>query len=272
MHDDLNGVTLARVQAWGDERNAAGIAPKTINDTDFSALRAVFGWGAKRGWLSFNPAEGAKIEGRGKTKTRERYFSETEIRTILTTAQAVTGSGREDPKTTEAKRWVPWLCAYSGARVSEIIQLRKHDVRQEGPVWVMRLTPDAGSVKTNDFRDVPIHGHLVELGFITFVDLATDGPLFCNIGDDGTTTGPASGVYKRVRDLVRSVVTDPTVQPSHAWRYTFKTRGFEEGIDRLALDAICGHGSKSQGEEYTKVTLKKRIEAMVSFPRYEISI
>ena len=51
-HDDLSRVTLDRVQAWGDERNAAGIKTKTINDTDFSALRAVFAWGKRSGWLS----------------------------------------------------------------------------------------------------------------------------------------------------------------------------------------------------------------------------
>ena len=44
---------------------------KTINDTDFAALRAVFKWGKQRGWLSTNPAAEAKIEGRGK-KTNPR--------------------------------------------------------------------------------------------------------------------------------------------------------------------------------------------------------
>src|SRR3569833_3679520 len=108
------------------------ISPKTINDTDFAALRAVFTWGKKRGWVSTYPAAEAKIEGRGKAKTRDPYFSPNEIAAILTAAAAVTGTPRENPETTAAKRWVPWLCAYSGARVMEAIQLRKEDVRQEG--------------------------------------------------------------------------------------------------------------------------------------------
>jgi hypothetical protein len=53
-HDNLGRVTAEKVQAWGDERTAAGIKAKTINDTDFAALRAVFGWGKPRGWLSSN--------------------------------------------------------------------------------------------------------------------------------------------------------------------------------------------------------------------------
>ena len=73
-HDDLGRITPADVQRWGDERNAGGKTAKTINDTDFAALRAVFGWGEKSGWLSANPAENAKIEGRGKKRTREPWF------------------------------------------------------------------------------------------------------------------------------------------------------------------------------------------------------
>lgn len=46
-HDDLSRVTPEKVQSWGDERSAEGKKAKTINDTDFAALRAVFGWGKK---------------------------------------------------------------------------------------------------------------------------------------------------------------------------------------------------------------------------------
>jgi hypothetical protein len=56
-------------------------------------------------------------------------------------------------------------------------------------------------------------------------------------------------------------------QPNHARRYTFKTYGYEAGLDHLTLDAICGQSAKTKGNDYTKVTLKKRIEAMALFPR-----
>ena len=155
-HDDLGRITPADVQRWGDERSAGGKTAKTINDTDFAALRAVFGWGVKSGWLSANPAENARIEGRGKKRTREPWFLDHERAAILNAALAVQGSKREKPKTTSAKRWVPWLCAYSGARVVEMIQLRKEDVRREQDGWIIRLNPEAGDTKTDDYRDVPV--------------------------------------------------------------------------------------------------------------------
>lgn len=270
-HDDLSRVTPEKVQAWGDERSAAGIAPKTINDTDFAALRAVFGWGKKRGWLPSNPALEAKIEGRGKKTTREKWFREDERAAILHAALAVQGAKRENPKTTSAKRWVPWLCAYSGARVAEMIQLRKEDVRREGVGWVIRVDPEAGDVKTNDYRDVPVHEHLIAAGFIEFLQQSKPGHLFCDIGEDGTTNGPADGVYKRILTMVRSVVKDTRVQPNHAWRYTFKVHGHDAGLDPLTVDAICGHAARTQGEAYRGITVKKRMEVMSAFPRYKLT-
>ncbi|WOH50160.1 site-specific integrase [Bradyrhizobium sp. sBnM-33] len=101
-HDDLSRVTPATVQSWGDEKSAAGIKAKTINDTDFAALRAVFGWGMERGWMSTNPALGRRIVGRGKKITREKFFLPDEIPSILGAALAVQGTKRENPKTTAA--------------------------------------------------------------------------------------------------------------------------------------------------------------------------
>ena len=269
-HDDLSQVTPEKVQSWGDEKSAAGIKAKTINDTDFAALRAVFKWGKQRGWLTVNPAAEARIEGRGKKVTRERFFLPGECASILGAALAYRGTKREAPKTTAAKRWVPWLCAYSGARVMEIVQLRKEDVRKEKDGWVIRITPEAGDMKINHYRDVPLHEHLISLGFVEFLQQAKFGHLFCEAGKDGTTAGPADGVYKRVLTMVRGAISDPRVQPNHAWRYTFKTYGHEAGLSELTLDAICGHAARTKGQDYTKVTLKKRMEAMAVFPRYRL--
>lgn len=270
-HDDLSRVTPEKVQAWGDERNAAGTSAKTINGTDFAALRVVFKWGKKRGWMSINPALEAEIEGRGKKTTREKWFLADEIAAILNAALAVRGSKREHVKTTAAKRWVPWLCAYSGARVVEMIQLRKEDVRQQGTAWVIRVNPEAGGVKTDDYRDVPVHEHLIATGFIEFLQQSKPGHLFCEVGKDGTTAGPADGVYKRVYTMVRGVLDGKSVQPNHAWRYTFKTHAHDAGLDSLTVDAMCGHAARTQGEAYRGITVKKRLEVMAAFPRYKLT-
>lgn len=269
-HDDVRRVTKRDIIRWRDERIAAKRAVSTINDSDIAAFNAVFNWAVEREWLPSNPADGTRIKAKQqKAEVRERYFLPEEIAKILNRAAAVAGSSKENPKTTAAKRWVPWLCAYSGARAAEMIQLRKQDIREDQQHgWIIRITPEAGSVKNNKFCDVPVHEHLIATGFIDFVKSAKEGHLFCNFGEDGTITGPAAGVYKRVYAMSRELAPSDISQPLHAWRYTFKTCGLEAGIESLTLDAIANHSPKTQGDKYTKVTPKARAEAMAKFPRY----
>lgn len=267
-HNDAHRVTRADVLQWGDKRAAEGISAVTIQRTDFAAFGTVFAWAVDRGHMPSNPAERLSAPGLVKPTIRDPFFSSQEAAAILKAARAVVGSGRKAFKTTAAKRWIPWLCAYSGARVTEMAQLRKQDVAQHEGQWFIRLTPEAGSIKTGQFRTVPVHEHLIAEGFLEFVRVVNDGPLFCNVGRDGTTTGPAEGVGDRVREFVRTVVRDPEVQPNHGWRYTFKTRGHEAGIPERTLDAICGHAPRTQGARYTKVTPTAMVEAMKRFPRY----
>jgi len=41
-----------------------------------------------------------------------------------------------------ARRWVPWLSAYTGARVGEITQLRKQDVIKRDGIHAIHITPE----------------------------------------------------------------------------------------------------------------------------------
>jgi integrase len=61
---------------------------------------------------------------------RDRDFTEAEASKILAAALAPHG-GRLSAEHAAARRWVPWMCAYSGARVGEITQLRHKDVLEK---------------------------------------------------------------------------------------------------------------------------------------------
>src|SRR5690606_31490877 len=111
-------------------------------------------------------------------RPRQSWFRPDEIEAILTAAAQTVKRHREPWQRHAGRRWVPWLCAYSGARVGEIMQLRKQDIRKEGDFWVLTITPEAVTVKDKEAREVPLHPHLVEQGFLEFVEAAPEGPLF----------------------------------------------------------------------------------------------
>jgi integrase len=170
-----------------------------------------------------------------------------------------------------AKRWVPWLLAYTGARIAEITQLRKEDVKVDGDIHFIRITPDAGSVKTGEFRDVPLHPHLIELGFLEFVSASDNGPLFYSKVTRKGRTHPSKQVAGRVSEWVRSLgVVAANVKPSHGWRHRFKTIGLEVGMNGRVLDAIQGHAPRTAGDAYGDVTLKAKWDAIKLLPRYSI--
>ena len=105
--------------------------------------------------------------------------------------------------------------------------------------------PEAGTVKTNDRRDVVLHPHLIELGFGRFATEAKAGHLFLRPGSDGDVLGPLQGLKNRLAEFARVIVPDPRVAPNHAWRQGFKTIGGEVGMGDRVLDAIQSHAPRT---------------------------
>jgi integrase len=276
-HDDAIRVTRHHVVGFKDHRLASisprtglPVSAKTVKDSDLSALKTIFGWAKVNAKLDTNPAEGVTIKLGKPRKVRSKGFSDAEAEAVLSAALRLT-RGQEKPKTFAAKRWVPWLCAYTGARVGELVQLRKEDIRHDGAYWIATITPEAGTVKTNVARDVVLHPHLDELGFTTFVKEAHAGHLFLTPSASGAVLGPWRGVKNRIAEFVRTVVPDKNVAPSHGWRHRFKTIGIEAGIEHRILDAIQGHRPRNVAEGYGEVSIKAQAAAIAKLPRYKVT-
>ncbi len=205
-------------------------------------------------------------------KLRAKGFSDKEAALILKHAMNYKAGG-EAPKLAAAKRWVPWLCAFTGARVGEMLQLRKQDVRREGTHWIVHVTPEAGPVKTDEARDVVLHRQIVELGFLDFVKASGAGHLFISPSDDELGVRKAVKTARnKVNMFVREVVPDPHVDPSHGWRHRFKTVGIDEGVEMRVLDAIQGHAPRNISEGYGEVTIKAKANAIAKFPAVNLGV
>ena len=175
------------------------------------------------------------------------------------------------PQTSAAKKWAPLICAFTGARISEVTQLRKKDIRIEGDIAVMRITPDAGKVKTRQYRDVPLHDQIIEKGFLEFVEGSADGPLFYPPMKGTRLADPAQTVSGRISNwLQKASVIPEGVSPNHGWRHAFKTVGREVEIDSRILDAIAGHAARTAGDDYGDVTILAKKRAIDRLPRFAI--
>ena len=111
---------------------------------------------------------------------------------------------------------------------------------------MIRLTPEAGTIKTNEARTVVLHAHLIELGFPAFVEAAPPGHLFLKPSKSGDVLGPLQGLKNRLAEFSRTIVRDPNVAPMHGFRHRFKTVGMEAGVPTRVLDAIQGHAPRTR--------------------------
>lgn len=280
-HDEAHRVTVGDVRRFKDYRlasrksNGQLLSATTVKNSDLAALKAVFGWAVDNGRLAENPALGVSVAKATKVKLREREFTVEEAR-ILLRAASLLKPGRELPQTYAAKRWIPWVLAFTGARVGEIAQMRRQDLRRanveghDNGVWVLRITPEAGTVKTKQAREVPLHPQIVELGFPAFVESLTEERLFLVPDAEGKIAGPLQGVKNRLGEFARAYVDDPGVSPNHSWRHRFRTVATESGVSGNVIDAICGWSAKSVGERYGSVSLKTRADAIMRLPRVEV--
>src|SRR5258707_8948342 len=116
----------------------------------------------------------------------------------------------------------------------------------------MRLTPDAGTIKTGRARTVPLHADLVHQGFPEFAQralaaLGRDAPLFFKPPREPSRNpnyrGPAVKARERLAARVREQgVDDPGISPNHACPHLFKTFSRRAGIAAGIPDAIFWHG------------------------------
>lgn len=277
-HDNAARITKANIEAFRDARIDDGKSPATINQ-QLDGLKSVCAWAVKKGLLTANPVEGVERPSMRKGQTQDRGFTEDEAKAILMAANAVripckTKLNAKEVKNALARRWVPWLMAYTGARVGEMTQLRKQDIKQDNQGgWYLTVTPEAGTVKTKQYRDIPIHDHMIEMGLIAFVESQPDGYLFLDaplslVNDPEVME---ITIFKANQMLARtSRIHANGKQSNHAWRHRFKTIGRDVDIPEHTLDALCGHTPSSVGAGYGVVSLRKKREAIQKLPKYEV--
>lgn len=274
---DLRKLTADHVDAWKDELLASGLHPNTVRDGYLAAVKGLCGHVVRK--LPTNPTLGVRVRRVKNQKLRDKGFELNEAQVILRATLDLPPSRMTDDQKA-ARRWVPWLCSYSGARVNEMTQLRAEDVFQERSeggelVWMMRITPDAGNVKNRQARTVPLHPHLLEQGFLEFVRSCRRPTLFYDARRmrGGSETHPLyQKTGERLAAWVRSLgVDDPEVDPNHGWRHRFRTVARSVKLDEALIGRLQGHAPGSVGEEYGDRWPIVLFDAIASLPRYEVA-
>lgn len=175
-----------------------------------------------------------------------------------------------------ARRWLSWLCAYSGARVNELTSLQPDDVFATGRIWCMVIKPSLET--TAQWRVVPIHSHVTAQGFADYVKerRKLNKPLFF---DPDRSRGGNPGnpqfekVAERIGEWVHGLGIPVGVKPSHAWRHLFKSVARDVRMDREVEGFITGHRPENSnaGNDYGDRWIRKMSAEIEKYPRFKIA-
>ncbi|WP_157764555.1 tyrosine-type recombinase/integrase [Rhodobacter sp. CZR27] len=264
---DAKTITPDDIEGWIAHLLAKGLSRKSIGDSHIALVKA--GFMLSRRKLPQWPFENVRFTVPEKRTERSKGFTSDEASAILKAARDGLGRGPRTPETLRrAYRWVPWICAYTGARVGEIIQLRKQDFREENGIKFIRITPEAGTTKTGMFRDVPLHEQLLAEGLWEFVADLPPGTVFMPKPKTEGAFIDTTAVAGRLREWIRTTVgiKDGRVQPNHAWRHRFITVARGKMSDETR-NKITGHADGNVSAGYGETELPVLVEAIAQMPR-----
>ncbi|WP_342028053.1 DUF6538 domain-containing protein [Afifella marina] len=203
--------TRQKAAAWLDHmREEADKGKKLSNKTmgdKLASLKAVLGWGRQHDFGFFpegNPVSGIRPPTARSIPQGSRTFTLVEARAILQACRAET-----EPE----RRWLPWLMAYSGARINEVAGLTRDDFfERDGDSFYHIRSNAVRRIKTRTSeRRVPLHPAIVEEGFLAFLKEQKKGVrLFDNRADEA------------LRKWVGRELLTRDVPPNHGWRHLFE--------------------------------------------------
>ncbi|WP_179296542.1 MULTISPECIES: site-specific integrase [unclassified Mesorhizobium] len=266
-----------KAEAAGDQKpTAKNVALK------MDAVSALFFW-AKKNFdeVRSNPFEGVKPQVDTVAREERDPFSSNELKAIFA-SPPFTGAKSEshwlqpgdEVLHSSGKFWVPLIAAYTGARLMEIVQLRRGDVQTIGDVTFFDLNEEGDKqLKTRGSkRRIPVHPALVRAGFLEYIaKVKSPGDrLFpdIEIGEASNRSSPASKLFVR---LIRAAGVKSRKNCFHSFRHSFEDACRDAEIDSAVMNALQGHVERGMAGRYGSDFRLERLDAAIKKIRYGLS-
>lgn len=255
----LNELTPKRIEdyvAWRKSRLTRGkaISNRTVN-IDLIYLSQCYSKAVEWGLVELNPCK--KVKRLRETKSRVRFFSESEIQQLLSVANPY------------VKRLLI-VGLSTGLRLSELLNLKLSQIDFENHT-IHVTNDDDFQTKSRKNRDVPISAYL--MGYLKDFVNSWVQPVTCEI----RKRTDAQSVYlfchengERLKSfktafsalLRRAGIQDATI---HTMRHTFASQLVMKGVGIRTVQELLGHSSISVTEMYSHLSTgfkKKEIDLL----------
>lgn len=230
-------------------------------------VKSLFHWLRKHDYVDGTPAEVIPVMKTDSAQDQRLDFTDDEVALIFGSTYMEDTADRPD------RFWIPLLIAYSGARVEEIAQLHRDDVRHVEGIWCLDLNEEGEKDLKNAHtaRLVPIHSKLIELGFLEYVAEFSAGHLWPNLRKTKTGYGDALGKWFN-RRLRRLGITDER-KVLYSFRHTVTTRLKRLDVQESTISELVGH--KVEGMtmgRYGKRFQPQQLQAALERLKYPLDV
>ncbi|HBO3276609.1 TPA: site-specific integrase [Pseudomonas aeruginosa] len=209
-----------------------GRKPLTVNKL-LTRLSTIFTWAVNSGYLEKTYNKGLKIS-KGAESGRKAFTTE-QIQKVMDAMSAM--------PVNSWKRWAMSLGAITGARIGEVFQLTKADVRKVGDVTVIDINENNGKTLKNkhSVRLVPLvdgaYGFDLK-AFLEFVDGCESDKLFDRVAHNFTRV-----LNETLRDILDLESGEGLT--FHSLRHSLASLMKHQGIQVSIVQDILGHSSQT---------------------------
>jgi len=259
------------------------IHPETADDY-LTGISAMLSHGMERGWLKANPLKGRLVRERmPRLIRRERLTLTPDEMTKVFSSKVFLTQRHGGRNALEARYWVPLLCLFHGTRSNEVAGMHAADVEEAAGIAFLNLREHAEHRLKNETsaRRVPVHGKLIELGFLEFVARRREeepvGYLFSGLSRNRNGS-MADGIGKWWQRLVTGLLGAAPANGAigargiHSLRHSWVAATRAAGLDDSTRKRLGGWSQADASEGYgwsgALPMLKKAIDK-IAFPGVE---
>nr|WP_231919230.1 DUF3258 domain-containing protein [Shewanella sp. UCD-FRSSP16_17] len=196
-------------------------------------LQSVFAY-AKRDTIGYIETSPCSIKRNFSTNVRG-IFNDAELKKLIEAAEK---------EKTKWKKWIIYLAIYTGARLGELAQLRKSDLKLDAETgrYYLLITDshESQQLKTeNAKRKIPVHHDLVNAGLIEHVQACNE-----RVFDELTSPRSVTSWLPRQRDSLEIEYLNELghMRTFHSFRHTFITKLMNvESMNINLLQQVVGH-------------------------------
>lgn len=286
MPQHLKNHTIAfGVEYRRNHPEIAEIAPTTV-DGHRIYLSILFNWACRRDYMNHNPAAGFAIRDRRTQAEKRLPFLVDDLKLLFQSSTLYTGHtrrARSEPGPhifRDGKFWMPLLGLFTGARVSELINLWPSDLRRESGVYYLDITK-GGTLNTTKTqtseRAIPVHPELLKIGFVGFIERKEangDRYVFPDLARETPTGMVAKHWSEKWRRIQKFSGINHPKKSFHSFRHTFKSACRASKIPEEIHDSYTGHKFNLYGRKYggrIPVTVLSDYMETLTYPGLDLS-